>query len=112
LEELVAQYEDIFAGDNEDHGQTNKVYHRIDTGEARPIRQHPRRLPLAKQAEVSEMLEDMQRRGIIEESDSPWSSPVVLVRKRDGKLRFCVDYRKLNESPKRTVSHCPRSTTH
>jgi hypothetical protein len=61
LEELVAEYEDIFAEDSEDHGRTNKVYHRIDTGEARPIHQRPRRLPLAKQAEVNEMLEDMQR---------------------------------------------------
>jgi hypothetical protein len=47
-------------------------------------RQPPTRLPVAKQAEVSEMLADMQRRGVIEESDSPWSSPVVLVRKKNG----------------------------
>jgi hypothetical protein len=71
LEELVAEYEDIFAVDSQDHGRTIKVYHRIDTGEARPIRQPPRRLPLAKQAEVSEMLDDIQRLRIIEESDSP-----------------------------------------
>jgi hypothetical protein len=43
------------------------------------------------------MLNDMQRRGVIKESDSPWSSPVVLVRKKDGELRFCVDYGKLND---------------
>jgi hypothetical protein len=60
------------------------VYHRIDTGDARPIRQPPRRIPLAKQEEVEEMLDDMQRHGVIEESDSPWSSPVVLVRKKMG----------------------------
>jgi hypothetical protein len=92
LEKLIAEYDDIFAVDSEDHGRTNKVYHRIDTGDARPIRQAPRRVPLAKQEEVSEMIEDMQRRGVIEESDSPWSSPVVLVRKKNGELRFCVDY--------------------
>jgi hypothetical protein len=91
LEEFLAEYEDIFAVDSEDHGRTNKVYHRIDTGDTRPIRQPPRRLPLAKQAEVSEMLDDMQRCGVIEESDSSWSSPVVLVRKKKGELRFCVD---------------------
>jgi hypothetical protein len=61
--------------DNEDYGRTNKVYHRIDTGDARPIRQTPRRMPLAKQAEVSEMLDDMEPRGAIVELDSPWSSP-------------------------------------
>jgi hypothetical protein len=43
------------------------------------------------------MLEDMRRRGVIEESDSPWSSPVVLVRNKNGDLRFCVDYIKLND---------------
>jgi hypothetical protein len=47
------------------------------------------------------MLDDMQCRGIIEESDSPWSSPVVLVRKKNGELRFCVDYRKLNNVTKK-----------
>jgi hypothetical protein len=101
LEELLAKYEDIFAVDSEDHGRTNKVYHRIDTGDARPIRQPPRWLPQAKQAEVSEMLDDMQRRRVIKESDSPWSTPVVLVRKKNGELRFCVDYRKLNDVTKK-----------
>jgi hypothetical protein len=65
--------------------------YRIDMGDARPIRQPPRRIPLAKQAEIKEMLDDMQRHGIIEESDSPWWSPVVLVRKKNGELGFCVD---------------------
>jgi hypothetical protein len=66
--------------DNEDDGCTNKVYHRIDTGDARPIHQPPMRLPLAKQAEVSEIPDDMQRRGSIEGSDSSWSSHFFLVR--------------------------------
>jgi hypothetical protein len=70
LEELLNKYEDTFAVGSEDYGRTKKVYRRIDTGDARQIRQIPRRLPLAKQAEVSEMLDDMQRRGVIEESDS------------------------------------------
>jgi hypothetical protein len=51
-------------------------------------RQPPRRISLAKQTEVSEMLNNMQRCGVIEESGSPWSSPVVIVRKRNGELRF------------------------
>jgi hypothetical protein len=108
LEELLAEYKDTFAVDNEDHRRTNKVYHRIDTGDERPIRQPPRRLPLANQAEVSEMLDDMQRRGVIEESDSPWSSPIVLVRKKNGELRFCVDYMKLNYVTKKDCFPLPR----
>jgi hypothetical protein len=97
LEGLIAAYEDVFATQSGDYGRTNRVYHRIDTGEARPIRQPPRRLPLAKRTDATEMLEDMRRRGVIEESDSPWSSPVVLVWKKNGELRFYVDYRKLND---------------
>jgi hypothetical protein len=77
-------------------GPTDRMYHRIDTGEAWPIRKPPRRFPVAKQADVGEILEDMQRRGFIEESGSPSSSPVVLVWKKNGERRFCVDYKKLN----------------
>jgi hypothetical protein len=65
LEELLTEYGDIFAIDS--NGRTDKVYHRIHSGEARPIRHPPRRLPLAKQADVGEMLKDIQRRGFTEE---------------------------------------------
>jgi hypothetical protein len=59
LEELTEDI-DTFAMDSDDYGQTDIMYHRIDTGEAQPIRQPPSRLPMAKQADVGEMLEDMQ----------------------------------------------------
>jgi hypothetical protein len=108
LEDLLTEYEDIFAEADEDYGRTNKVYHRIDTGDARPIRQPPRRIPLAKQSEVMEMFDKMQRHGDIEESESPWSSPVVLVRKKNGELGLCVDYRKLNDVTKKDCSPLPQ----
>jgi len=108
LEELIADYQDVFETKGCDHGRTEKVYHRIDTGDAPPIRQPPRRLPLAKHAEVTALLEDMKSKGVIEESDSPWSSPVVLVRKKDGSLRFCVDYRRLNGVTKKDCFPLPR----
>jgi hypothetical protein len=108
LKKLFAEYDGIFAVDSEDHGRTNKVYHRIDTGDDRPNSQPPRRVPLLKQAVVSDMIDDMQRRGVFEESDSPWSSPVVPVRKKNGELRFCVDYRKLNDVTKKDSFPLPR----
>jgi hypothetical protein len=55
-----------------------------------------------------EMFDKMQRHGDIEESERPWLSPVVLVRKKNGELRLCVDYRKLNNVTKKDCSPLPR----
>jgi len=68
----------------------------FDTGEHRQIRQPLRRQPLAHQEIIDKQVEEMRRHGIIEPASSPWASNVVLVRKRDGSLRFCVDYRAVN----------------
>jgi hypothetical protein len=103
LEELLADYQDVFKTGSGDCGRIEKVYHRIDTGDTRPIRQPPRSLSLVKQALVTNLLEDMKSKGVIEESDSPWSSPVVLVRKKDGSLHFCLDYQRLNDITKKTA---------
>ncbi|GBN22874.1 Transposon Ty3-I Gag-Pol polyprotein [Araneus ventricosus] len=71
--------------------------HRINTGNHPPIKQYSRRLPLAKKEEAERLVKEMVDNGIIEESSGPWASPIVLVKKKDGSTRFCVDYRKLNE---------------
>ncbi|GFX92032.1 hypothetical protein TNCV_5004961 [Trichonephila clavipes] len=68
----------------------------------------PRRLPFAKQEEVGTLLREMQENDIIEPSSSPWASPIVLVRKKDGSTRFCVDYRKLNDVTKKDSYPLPR----
>ena len=70
--------------------------HKISTGDASPVRQHPRRLPFAQREEAFKAVEEMHGQGIIEPLATPWASPVVLV-KKDGGTRFCVDYPKLNE---------------
>ncbi|KAG5885995.1 hypothetical protein JTB14_025389 [Gonioctena quinquepunctata] len=94
------KYQDILIGQGKG-GRTNVVQHKTDTGGARPIRQSARRLPLAKKEEADKIVSDMGKEGVIEPSDSPWSSPVVLVKKKDGSTRFCVDYRQLNNVTKK-----------
>ena len=86
----------------------NGVEHSIDTGNERPIRLTPRRLPFQKGEEVQREIENMLESDVIEPSTSPWCSPVVLVAKKDGSHRFCVDYRKLNEITKKDVYPLPR----
>ena len=65
----------------------------------------------AKQAEVNGMLEDMNGQGVTEESENPWSKPVVLFWMKDGSLRLCVDYRRLNGVMKKTAVRYQESMT-
>src|SRR3978361_1159279 len=105
---FVVDEANIFESDDGRTGRTDLIKHRIDTGHAYPIRQPPRRVPFAKQQEVEHLVEKMLEEGVIEESSSPWSAPVVLVTKKDGTSRFCVDYRKLNDVTRRDTYPLPR----
>ena len=108
VKQMLEEFQDIFSAGEGDCGRTTLVKHRIDTGNAQPIRQHPRRLPLAKVQESSAIIDEMYKNGVIESSHSPWSAPVVLVNKKDGSSRFCVDYRLLNEITKKDSYPLPR----
>ncbi|GFX90120.1 retrovirus-related Pol polyprotein from transposon 17.6 [Trichonephila clavipes] len=107
-ERLFQEFEDVFSRNSSDIGHTTVTQQRIDTADHPPIKQHPRRLPFAKQEEVGTLLREMQKNDIIEPSSSPWASPIVLVRKKDGSTRFCVDYRKLNDVTKKDSYPLPR----
>ena len=105
LIELLTNFQDVFSTfkwTSPDYfGTTDETTHKIDVGDATPIKQPARRVPLKQREEVNVLLEEMRSQGVIEPSQSPWSSPVALVQKKDGSKRFCVDYRKLNEVTKR-----------
>ncbi|UYV65370.1 K02A2.6-like, partial [Cordylochernes scorpioides] len=105
---FIKKNQDAFSTGNGKLGRTDLVQHKIYTGNARPVRQPPRRVPMAKRDEVVGLLHKLKQDGVIEESNSPWSSPVVLVTKKDGSTRFCVDYRKLNEVTKKDSYPLPR----
>ena len=95
--ELLCKYEDSFAKSPTDLGRCSLLKHKIDTAEAMPIRQPMRRTPQQFEAEEEKYLRDQLAAGVIRPSNSPWSSPTVLVRKKDGGVRWCIDYRKLND---------------
>ena len=95
-ETMKGAYIKMFALNNSGLSSTNLVNHHIETGDVKPIHQHPRRIPFALQEKVDEMVQDILDQGVIQHSHSPWASLIVLVAKRDGTTRFCVDYCRLN----------------
>ncbi|XP_071490086.1 uncharacterized protein [Diadema antillarum] len=92
--DLVGEYSDILS---DKPGRTDVVRHDLITTNDRPIRQRAYRLPHALKDTVKKELDEMLDAGIISPSDSPYASPLVIVRKKDDTLRLCVDYRKLNQ---------------
>ena len=93
---LLIKHQSVFAASKYDLGRTDLVQHEIDTGDHPPIKQPARRIPLNKRKIAEEEVKKMLEHNIIEPSTSPWSSPIVLVEKKDHSTRFCVDYRRLN----------------
>ena len=104
----LCEYHDVFVLEEGERGETALVQMEIDTGDARPKRQPVRRTPFAARQEIARQLKQMQEQNVIYPSDSPWASPVVLVRKKDGSLRFCIDYRSLNLVTKSDPFPLPR----
>ena len=108
LREFLTGFADVFALDPSELGTTSVIKHAIHTGDHPPIRHPVRRMPFALRSKVDELVLDMLAQGVIEPSTSPWASPVVLVKKKDGTMRFCMDYRRLNQVTKLDEFPLPR----
>ena len=106
--DLILRYQDIFSKGEDDVGHTDRVQHRIDLTDDRPFKQRYRRIPPSMYEEVRSHLHHLLDMGIIRPSHSPYSSNVVLVKKKDGSLRLCVDYRQLNKITKKDNYALPR----
>ena len=90
IRELLVKYQDVFSRDDKDLGRTSLVKHHIETGDSKPIKQAPHRLPSHQRKEVEKQVLDLLDRGLVEPSDSAWASPVVMVKKADGSYRLCA----------------------
>ncbi len=106
--QVLAEHHEAFVLEDGERGETDLVQFQIDTGDAPPKRQPLRRNPFAVRQEVARQLKKMQEMRVIQPSRSPWSRPIVLVRKKNGTLRFCVDYRHLNSVTKVETFPMPR----
>ena len=89
-------YADVFAQDDLDFGHASKVRHHINLKDETPFKQKSRPIHPNDYEAVRKHLQTLLNAGVIRESESPYSSPIVVVRKKNGDVRLCVDYRKLN----------------
>jgi hypothetical protein len=106
LKNLIKSYSDIF---RKQSGRTKMLRHQIKLiPGSKPYNSPPYRYAPAKRQIIEQNLKEMKEQGIIEPSKSPWASPVVLAPKKDGSIRFCVDYRKLNSMTTRDAYPIPR----
>ena len=108
LSKLLNEYADVFSKGEFDLGNTSITQHRINTGDSPPIKDPLRRQPYAMVPEIEKQVQQMLSAGVIEPSCSPWASNVVMVKKNDGTMRFCIDYRKLNAVTKKDCYPLPR----
>ena len=96
VRDLLIKWKHLFSTGENDIGKTDLVKHKIELSNQEPFKEAYRRIPPHLYTEVRNHLQDMINADVIRPSNSPFASPIVLVRKSDQTLRFCVDYRKLN----------------
>ena len=105
---LILEYQDVFVGPDGKVGYNSLVRHKIDTGDATPYKCHPRKKSLPEKEHIRKEVQKLLEEGFIKPSASPWGAAVVLAKKKDGTLRFCIDYRKLNDMTKKDAYPLPR----
>ena len=97
---MLNTVKNVFSRGGDDIGNAAVTAHHIDLLDDTPIYQRPRTFPPPIAAEIEKQCQELEMNDIIEKSKSPWSSPIVPIKKKDGTLRLCIDYRKLNRVTK------------
>lgn len=105
---LLQKYSSVFSAHDGDLGCTNLISHDIPLLDSIPVRQRYRRIPPSEYEEAKAHINQLLEARVIRESSSPYASPIVLVRKKDGSLRMCVDYRLLNSKTRKDAFPLPR----
>jgi transposase InsO family protein len=105
---VLSKHAGVFLKDGEKLPFTPTVQHKIRTTDDDPVQQPYRRVPPQIWTELQEHLSDLEGKGVIRESSSEYASPIVIVRKKSGEMRVCVDYRKLNMKVKKEAFPLPR----
>ena len=105
---LLREYRDIFAADMAELGDSGIALHRIDAQGLPPVHVPSRRTAEHTRKVIDTEWDEMLRHGIVQPSKSSYSSPVVIVTKKDGGMRFCIDYRRLNDQTKVDQYPLPR----
>ena len=105
---LITEFHHLFALEDKELGRTSLIKHKIRLDNNIPFKERHRRIPPHQYEEVRKHLQEMLEMGAIQRSHSPWASPVVLVRKKTGELRFCIDLRKLNNRTIKDAHALPR----
>lgn len=105
---LLRKHVSVFSSHDQDLGCTNLISHDIPLLDDIPIRQRHRHIPPSEYEVVKDHINQLLEPQVIRESSSPYASPIVLVRKKDGTLRLCVDYRQLNCKTRKDAFPLPR----
>jgi hypothetical protein len=108
IRSLFYRNRDVFSQNNEDIGYTATIKHNIRTMDDQPVVQPYRRIRPSQYEEVKSHIRKLLNNSIIRERNSPYTSPIVLVRKKDNSLRLCVEYRKINNKTRRDAYPLPR----
>lgn len=108
LQNMLARRIQAFAENATRTPTTKLAQHRIDTGDHLPVSVPPYRVGPSQRAEIDRQAQEMLDNGVTRPSNSPYSSPALLVKKSDGTMRFCVDFRRLNAITKKDVYPLPR----
>lgn len=109
--QLITNYQDVFDWDNDTLGCTPVIKHRIITEDVPPIRSRPYRMCPAEIESLKTELDKLSDLGVIRPSNSPWSSPIILIKKKDNTYRLVIDYRKINAITKKDAYALPRIET-